>query len=83
MQSGKYEYQSDFAKKYVAQGRAEGLSEAKAAAVLAVLEARGLDVPAQARERIVGCRDLVLLDRWIVRAVSVSSIEVLFTDEAS
>jgi len=48
-----YEYQSDFAKKYVAQGltqgraegRAEGRTEAEARAVLTVLRARGIAVP--------------------------------------
>src|SRR5271163_152248 len=44
-----YEYQSDFAKKYVAQGRdegrVEGRAEEAARALLTVLRARGLTVP--------------------------------------
>ena len=43
-----YEYQSDFAKKYVAQGRAEGRTEGRAEeaarALLTVLRARDLDL---------------------------------------
>ena len=40
-----YEYQTDFAKKYVAQGRTEGRTEEAAHALLAVLRARGFTVP--------------------------------------
>jgi hypothetical protein len=40
-----YEYQSEFAKKYVAQGRTEGRAEEAAHAVLTVLRARGIAVP--------------------------------------
>src|SRR4051812_42944734 len=44
-----YEYQSDFAKKYVAQGRAEEAARA----VLTALRVRGLPAPDAARERIL------------------------------
>jgi hypothetical protein len=76
-----YEYQSDFAKKYVAEGRAEGLSEGlskgrtegraeeASRAVLAVLRARGLAVPDSVRERILGQKDPERLERWLERAV--------------
>lgn len=37
MQTGKYEYQSDFAKTYLAARRAEGLAEGEAKALLVVL----------------------------------------------
>src|SRR5688572_29116795 len=55
MMKGGYEFQSEFARSYVAkgveQGREQGLLEAKAHDVLAVLDARGLEVPAAVRER--------------------------------
>ena len=77
MVSGKYEYQSDFARRYVAQGRAEGREAGEAAgrahALLAVLAARGLEVPEDVRARIVGCPDLARLDRWLSRAVTAPS----------
>ncbi|MBI4705674.1 MAG: hypothetical protein HY744_31670 [Deltaproteobacteria bacterium] len=73
MASGTYEYQSDFAKRYVAKGRAEGEAKGKAEAVVAVLEARGLDVPAALRQRLGGCTDLAQLDEWLRRAVTVAS----------
>lgn len=82
MTAGTYEYQSDFARRYVHQGRAEGEAkgEAKgeARAVLAVLAARGVDVPDDARDRITDCTDLDQLDLWIRRAVTVDSIKELF-----
>jgi hypothetical protein len=88
MQSGKYEYQSDFAKKYVAAGRAEGRAEGKAEgeidslarAVLAVLETRGVPVPPEVRERVLACRDLGALERWHARAVTVGSAAALLSD---
>ena len=82
MQNG-YEYQSDFAKKYVAQGRAEGeaAGEAKgeARAVLAVLRSREVVVDAAAEKRITACADLAELDRWIARAAKVARVEELFS----
>ena len=61
-----YEYQSDFARKYVAEGRAEGL--------LTVLRARGIPVPDAVRERILAERDLKRLERWLERAAVAPSI---------
>jgi flagellar biosynthesis/type III secretory pathway protein FliH len=83
MASGHYEYQSDFARKYVAEGRAagiaeglaEGHSEGKAEALLTILAARGLAVSEEQRQRILACRDLASLDRWIARAATAASIE--------
>ncbi|WP_437502503.1 hypothetical protein [Sorangium sp. So ce1099] len=78
MKSG-YEYQSDFARSYVAKGRIE----AKAQAVLAFLEARGLEVPADVRERVLASTDLAELDRWIRRAAIVSDARELLTTNGS
>ena len=68
------EYKSDFARKYYGQGKAEG----EAHALLAVLAARGIEVPEWARERISETMDLTLLGSWIERVVSVESVEELF-----
>jgi hypothetical protein len=72
------EYKSDFARKYYGQGRAEGKAEGEAHALLAVLAARGIEVPEWARERISETTDLTLLGSWIERVVSVESVEELF-----
>jgi hypothetical protein len=77
MASGNYEYQSDFARRYVAQGVAEGqaIGEAKgrAHAILAVLTERRVLVPEDVRAQITQCADLALLDRWLARAVTADS----------
>jgi hypothetical protein len=82
MLSGTREYKSDFARKYVAQGRAEGealgRAEGEATAILTVLAARGIPVPDSARARITGCTDLTVLETWIGRAALIDSIDALF-----
>jgi hypothetical protein len=78
MQSGKYEYQSDFARTYFGQGLAEGEAKGEAKALLAVLEARGMAPDPSTRERIVGCTDTEQLQRWIVRAATASSLHEVF-----
>jgi hypothetical protein len=64
-----YEYQTDFAKKYVAQGRAEGNAEA----LLAVLQARGIAVPDAVRERILAQKEPDRLLRWLKKATVATS----------
>jgi hypothetical protein len=68
------EYQSALVRRYVGQGRAEG----EAAAVLTVLDARGIEVPADARARITSCTDLDQLDSWLRRAATANLIDELF-----
>jgi hypothetical protein len=73
-----YEYQSDFAKKYVAQGRAEGLTEGRtkeaASNLLSVLRVRGIAVPDAIRERILAQQDPERLERWLEKAVVATSV---------
>lgn len=73
-----YQYQSDFAKRYVAEGRAEGLAEGlvrgEARSVLKVLQARGLAVPDELREHILAQKDPERLDRWLEKAAVASSV---------
>jgi hypothetical protein len=93
-----YEYQSDFAKKYVAQGRAEGLTEGlteglskgltagrteeAARAVLTVLRVRGIAVPDAVRERILAQKDPERLERWLEKAAVAASVGAVL-DEPS
>ena len=82
MASGTYEYQSDFARRYVAQGEAQGEAKGEARgeakgrahALLTVLAARGIEVTDAARARIAACTDLEALDRWLASAVTAQSI---------
>jgi hypothetical protein len=66
-----------------AEGRAEGRNEVineeraetQANAVLIVLRVRGLAVPDAARQRILGQKDLQLLERWLEKATVATSLE--------
>jgi hypothetical protein len=82
MQSGKYEYQSDFARKYYGQGleagRQEGRQEGEAAALLEVLDARGIELPTEERQRVLACKDLDQLKHWLRRAATAKSLDELF-----
>jgi hypothetical protein len=87
-----YEYQSDFAKKYVAQGHAEGLTEGlaegltrgrieeAARAVLTVLRVRGLAVSDAARERILSQKDPERLERWLEKAAVAPSVAAVLDE---
>jgi PD-(D/E)XK nuclease family transposase len=61
-----------------AKGEVTGFAKGKAAAVLAILSARGIPVSDESRARIESCTDVAMVDRWISRAVTVSSTEQLF-----
>jgi hypothetical protein len=69
------QYQSDFARRYVA----EGAAQAKVQAVVDVLDERGIEVADEVRERIARCVDLDQLDVWIRRAARIASIDELFS----
>ena len=73
-----YEYQSDFAKKYVDQGRVEGRvegrAEGEARALLTALRVRGIAVSEAAREQILAQKDLEQLERWLEKAIVATSL---------
>ena len=56
-----------------AEGKAEGETGAKAAAILAFLAARGIPVSTEVRSDIEACKEVATLDRWIVRAATAAS----------
>ena len=58
---------------------AEGKAEGEARALLRVLAARGLTVTEAQRERVLACRDLDTLDRWLERAVTAMSADDALT----
>ncbi|WP_437586312.1 DUF4351 domain-containing protein [Sorangium sp. So ce1000] len=64
-----YEYQSDFAKKYVAQGRQEG----ERAVLLRLLRARFGELPEAALARIEGAESAAL-ERWAERVLSAKTL---------
>ena len=71
MTTATHRYQSEFARRYFSQGEAEG--EAKA--LLAILDARKIDVPDDVRADISGCTDIARLEAWIRRAATADRIE--------
>jgi len=88
MKIGDYVYRSEFARRYIAQGhaegrargeaegriegRAEGWLEGETQALLRILHARGLSVGEAERARLVSCDDRATLDEWLDRALTAS-----------
>jgi hypothetical protein len=71
-----YEYQTDFAKKYVAQGD----TEATARNLLTVLRVRGFAVPDAVRDRILAQKDPERLERWLEKAVVAASVTAVIDE---
>ena len=71
-----YEYQSDFARKYVAQGR----TEEAARNLLTVLRARGIEVPDAVRERILAQKDPERLEGWLEKAAVATSVAAVLDE---
>jgi len=69
-----YVYQSEFAKKYFAEGEARAL--------LIMLRGRGIVVPDPVRERILAERDSARLERWLEKAGTSATVAELL-DEPS
>lgn len=67
-------FQSDTFRRYWAEGFAQGVARA----VLIVLEARGLPVSDEVRERVGACKDVQRLEHWLVRAVTAESVDEVF-----
>ncbi|MEV4254193.1 hypothetical protein AB0J52_13640 [Spirillospora sp. NPDC049652] len=73
-----YRPQSDWAKGIWSEGRAEGMAQGQAEALLRVLESRGLQVPTKAVERITGCADSDQFEIWLSEVAFVERAEDLY-----
>ncbi len=60
--------------------RAEGRVATRAEDILLLLGDRGVEVPEEARERILGCQDLGVLGVWFRRAITAVSVAEVFGD---
>jgi len=88
MNSGTYEYQSEFVRKYVNQGRAEGeargeargRAEGEVQSLLMVVGARSIVLTSKQKQRIETCTNLELLGQWIRKAAVVENADELFAD---
>ncbi|MFG2111298.1 hypothetical protein ACGFRB_01420 [Streptomyces sp. NPDC048718] len=65
------------------EGKDVGMAVATANAVVSVLKTRGIDVDANALERIQSCTDTATLDRWLALAVTTPRAADLFESEAA
>lgn len=87
MAMGTYEWQSDFARKYVGIGREAGREEGREAgreeeavhSILSILEKRGITITDTARQRVEACDDIDTLRTWVIRSTTAQRIEDLFT----
>ncbi|MFF9566604.1 hypothetical protein [Streptomyces sp. NPDC014685] len=64
-----------------AEGRAEGLVKGQAEGLLLILEARGIAVTDEIREKIGNCDDSRLLLQWLNRAATATTADEVFTDK--
>lgn len=80
MSTTTHQYQSDFARRYFERGQVKGKAEGEARAVLVVLDARGIEVPDDARDRITGCTDVARLETWARRAATADKVQDLFDE---
>ncbi len=61
--------------------RREGRAEGTAQSILTLLESRNVEIDDETRSRILGCQDLEVLRRWLVRAAGADSVERVFAEE--
>jgi hypothetical protein len=73
-----YQFQNSALREALARGRAEGSAEARAIAVLDVLDARGLRVTDEQRQRVLHCADADTLTGWLRRAATAASVSDIF-----
>jgi hypothetical protein len=65
------------------EGEAKGRAEGRAEGVLMIFRARALTVDDGTRERVLACRDLPTLERWLMRAATANSIDEVFATDLS
>ena len=82
MQARNYEFQSDFVRKYFYGGKAEGLTEGKAAGkaevLLKLLRRKFTAVDAAYEARVLACSDVDQLDAWAERVLDADSVAAVF-----
>jgi hypothetical protein len=83
MMTSEYKFSNPYSDRLRAEGEAKGEARGELKglreALLLVLAARGIEVSADVRRRVVACSDLDTLNQWTGRAAIVSSAEDLFS----
>jgi hypothetical protein len=64
----------------MAEGIAQGKAEARAADILLILKSRGLSLTRAQRGLIESCDDLGQLDIWFDRALTATTLAMVFED---
>jgi flagellar biosynthesis/type III secretory pathway protein FliH len=68
----------------LARGREEGLQQGlirgRAEGILRILTVRGVHVEEEARQRILTCTDMAVLDRWFDRSLNATSLSEVLSD---
>lgn len=78
MQIPNYKFQSDFARKYYAEGIAEGEAKGRTETLLKLLQLRGFTIPEERRQQVLACRDGALLDTWVERVLVARDLDEIF-----
>jgi len=76
----KYEYQSEFAKRYVEEGREEGRKDDRRAVLIELLSQRFGDIPDAIRERIEQA-EMDQLELWTKRVIPAATVADVFKEE--
>ncbi|MFF1923245.1 hypothetical protein ACFVW8_22070 [Streptomyces sp. NPDC058221] len=64
-----------------AQGKTQGRAEGRAEGLLLIIEARGITLTDETREKITTCTDPHLLHQWLQRAATATTAEEVFTTD--
>jgi hypothetical protein len=64
----------------LSMGEYRGKAEGKAEAILMLLRDRGVAVDEAAEQRIMGCHDGAVLNRWFKRAITAAAVQDLFAE---
>ena len=75
MTTAAYRHESELARRLMSRGKAEGKAEGEARALLAILDARHIQVPDDIRADITACTDTAQLEAWIRRAATADKIQ--------
>ncbi|MFI9553590.1 hypothetical protein, partial [Nonomuraea endophytica] len=68
-------YRGEYAQSLIAKGAALGEAKGAAKALVIALKARGIPVTDEQQARIQACSDIETLDRWVERALSVTTTD--------
>jgi hypothetical protein len=73
-------FMNELMSKLTSETERRSAAEGEAHALLRVLERRGIATSAEQRERVVACSDLAILEAWLDRAATTTTIEQVFAD---